>query len=227
MDALTAMKDLFSMKFGILMEYIFYGTNQIHVIRLACIALGIFVLIIVILNLVLFCCRAKNKYHLTAHITTICTGLFGCSAFILSILLIVFLALNYVVGGFCDYSIDVLKDPKLANEYKVHFPKAFHSLLSTGCVEEKGLFLYEFGRIKNPALTENLKKIGDFLDGLSYYDNFLKDLKPDKNLNALTTQSKEWEEFKSGLKPNFANVQGNFCKYHLILRLFVMIKYFN
>ena len=67
--------------------------------------------------------------------------------------------------------------------------------------------LADYIYLNDDAQKDNLKEIDSFLDGFSYYDNFLKITPSDKNINTIKTTVNSWDPYRTGIIDNFDNVQ--------------------
>ena len=82
-------------------------------------------------------------------------------------------------------------------------------MISSSCLTDSGLKFTEYLNIKDPSIIFNYDEIGQFLDGFSYYDNFLTRINPDKFNNNILKEGQLWETYRDGLIPNFSNVEGS------------------
>jgi hypothetical protein len=142
--------------------------------------------------------------------TDTCVAFLGFSGFLLTIVVIVFLAVNYILASVCDFSHDVLSDPTKANPIAELFPSEWNKLLSSDCLNGVGLPLTEYVKLNDNALVTNYNEIGLFLDGISHYKNFLRELNPDIQNNNMSDLVNNWEQYRIGKLDNFPSTQCNF-----------------
>ena len=198
----------FTSSFSNLILYLTMATSYFGILSFICISIGSFVLLIVILSIVMFSCRAKDKCHFTSCMTNTCNALLGLSSFLLSIVVIVFVAINFVTASMCDYSYDASVNPNVSDDIRGYFSKNLEGLLSSECLETDGLKLTQYIDINDPGLIDTFNQIGTFLDGFSYYDNFLLQLPADSYNNNYVKISEEWEKYRIGEKFSFENTVG-------------------
>lgn len=182
------------------------GTSNFFLLGYVCIGLSSVVLLIVLVSISFFFCRTRDKCHCSSCPTNTCNCFFGLISFLLTIALLIFIFVNYALESLCEYTTLVAKDPNVAHELKTIFSAKYEGLLSSSCLSDEGTELGNFLNIKDQTLLGNYNNIGNFLDGFSYYDSFLKQLEPDKNNNSIVQQSVDWELYKKGIKFNFDNV---------------------
>lgn len=216
--ALTTLENAsneFTTSFSNLIYYLTLSTSYFNILSFICIGIGSFVLFIVIFSIVIFSCRAKDKCHFSSWMTNVCTAFLSFSSFLLGIVVIVFVAINFIIASMCDYSYQASINPDIALEVSRHFSKNLEGLLSADCLRTEGLKLTEFIDINDPGLSQSIDDIGLFLDGFSNYNNFLWQIPSDSYNNNILKISEEWEQYRIGEKLNFSNTTG--------ISLFVLI----
>jgi hypothetical protein len=186
------------------------STSYFYLLSLVCIGIGSFVLLIVIASVVVFSCRAKDKCHFFSCMTNICIAFQGFSGFLLTIVVIVFLAINFIIASMCDFSYDLSIDPSITDSIRENFSTDFKSFLNSKCFGTDGLKLTEYIDMNDPALVENYNEIGQFLDGFSFYNNFLRVIEPDSFNNNINKIGQNWELYRTGEIDNFDNLKGVF-----------------
>lgn len=202
---LTATKDIFGQRFQMFVTYMMLATGNFFLISWACLGIGIFVLLIVVSSIIVFSYRAKDKCHFFSCPTNFCTFILGFSNLIFSIFCIVFLAINYITKGLCDYSYQVVVDPSISVQIQEYFSDDIKGFLNAECLKEAGASLTQYAQISDPGFVEDLDEIGVFLDGFTYYDNFLTTVSADRFDNGIEDVINDWTEYKEGLKDNFYN----------------------
>lgn len=183
------------------------ATSYFYLLALVCIGIGSFVLFVVVSSVIVFSCRAKDKCHFFSCMTNVCIAFQGFSACVLTVVVIVFLAVNFAIASLCDFSYDLSINPSVADEIRDYFNSDLRGLLNSKCFEENGLKLFDYISLNDPGLTENFTSIGVFLDGFSHYDNFLRQVDADSFNNNIVVAAESWEPYRTGLTPNFDNVQ--------------------
>lgn len=198
----------FLTSFTNLIFYLSSATSYFYLLSLVCIGIGSFVLFVVVSSVVVFSCRARDKCHFFGCMTNFCIAFQGFSACLLTVVVIVFLGVNFAIASICDFSYDLSVKPSVADEVKEYFQSNLKGLLNSECFEASGLKLFEYIDLNDPGLSENFASIGVFLDGFSHYDNFLRLVDPDSFNNNIVAVSDQWETFRAGSLPNFSNVDG-------------------
>lgn len=110
----------------------------------------------------------------------------------------------------CDYSFKATVDPSVADGVSQYFSKNLKGLLSSDCLRSDGLKFTQYININDPGLISAFDEIGVFLDGFSFYDNFLRQIPADSYNNNILKISEIWEEYRVGQKLNFPNTSGKF-----------------
>ena len=108
----------------------------------------------------------------------------------------------------CDFSYDLSIDPSISDTIRDSFSTDFKSFLNSKCFETDGLPLTEYIQMNDPGLEDNYTQIGEFLDGFSFYGNFLRVIEPDSYNNNINSLGISWEQYRTGLTPNFDNLAG-------------------
>ena len=155
--------------------------------------------------------RSKNQCHGCAFLTKFCLIIFGLINFIFSGIMVVFVFLNFSIGGMCDYAhLGVYGGDGFA-EVSGSVPVNLSNFMSQDCILEtsEGKNITDYAKFDSGD-TENFKLVFDFIDGISYYNNFLKSLDPDTNNNSITTTEALWDLYKTGIKYNFDNIDRKF-----------------
>lgn len=203
--------------FSSLVYYLNLSTTYFSLLMWGCIGFASTILVIVIITQVCFVMRGKDKCHGTSCITRFFMFFFAFCAFILSAILLALIAVNFTMGSICDFTFESVVDPSISENLKEKLPIEIRGFFSEQCIGTTGMQISDYVLITNSILRENLRTMDTFLEGISYYDNFLKNLAPDKNNNSIHLVAEEWAKYKTGLKDNFENVKSmSFNTFYLI-----------
>lgn len=203
--------------FSSLVYYLNLSTTYFSLLMWGCIGFASTILVIVVITQVCFVMRGKDKCHGTSCITRFFMFFFAFCAFILSAILLALIAVNFTMGSICDFTFESVVDPSISENLKEKLPIEIRGFFSEQCIGTTGMQISDYVLITNSILRENLRTMDTFLEGISYYDNFLKNLAPDKNNNSIHLVAEEWAKYKTGLKDNFENVKSmSFNTFYLI-----------
>lgn len=208
-DAVKSIQETFQKQFLDFIVYMNTGFSYFSYLGPICISIGGFTLLILIIILIFFSKRIKNELHWTSCPTHCCNCIFGFITFILTCFALLFVLINYSVESICEFSTKVIETPLISDEVKPYFQQKYQGLLDSSCFSDKPNQAADVFYLNDDAKIDNFKEIDEFLDGFSYYDNFLKVIPADKSINSINTTVNGWTPFKTGLKDNFDNAQGN------------------
>ena len=171
------------------------------------------------------CFRAQNQCHGIGTITKLCIFIFGLISLFFAGLVILFAVVNFSVGGMCDFAYKgTLKDGSVGTVAET-VPVSLKTLLSVDCMKQDtvGVSIDNYLALPEPDLKTQLTNIGTFLNGFSYFRNFLKGLDQDASKNSITRTSDYWDLYRTGIIYNFNNIEGKFWITGTRLRIFVEI----
>lgn len=203
---LNKVKDNFMRKFGSLVSYLSLATGYFFLGSFVCIGIGLFVLLISVGSIIIFSCRMKDKCHFFSCITNACNFLLSISNFILVLVGLSFIAVNFSLASLCDFSFELMNNPSVSDEIKIYFEDSLKGFLNSGCYDSKGLNLTEYIPINDPGVVDNLNEISTFLNGFSHFDNFKRIMSADRFDNGIVDISAKWEVFRQGMEDNFYDV---------------------
>lgn len=210
LDSMRVAENEVKKYFSSLVDYLNMSTNYFSQLMWVCIGFASVVLVVVTFTQVCFLMRRRDKCHGTRCLTRFFMFFFAFFAFLLGAVLLSLIAVNFTMTSICDFTFESLVDPKVSENLKDKIPYQIRGFFSEQCIGTEGFQIGEYVLISNSILRENLASIDTFLDGISYYDNFLKNLAPDKNNNSIQVLANEWDLYKEGLKDNYDNVKGKF-----------------
>lgn len=144
--------------------------------------------------------------------------LLSVSNFILVLVSLSFVAVNFSLASLCDYSFQIFKDPKSTDAIKIYFEEDLQGFLSSGCYEEAGLNLTEYIDVNDPGVESNLNEIGIFLNGFSHFDNFQRLMSADRFDNGIVNISQRWDVYRQGILPNFFDVTEALGEFNKVAR---------
>ena len=160
----------------------------------------------------------KNKLHWTSCPTHLCNCIFGFITFLLTCCALLFVVINYSLESLCEFSTKVFIDSSVVLEVQPYFQTKYKGFVSPSCMSNSPVQIVDYIYLNDDAQKDNLKEIDTFLDGFSYYDNFLKITPSDKNINTIKTTVNNWDPYRIGVKDNFDNVQSKILNIIVILR---------
>lgn len=180
----------------------------------------IFLLITALTTVVTFgtqlviCFRAQNKCHAVSCLTRSSVAVIGLSAVGVTGILLVFVLLNFSVGGLCDFAYEGTFSGGSISGIAETVPTSTQTLMSEACMKKTDDDSVEQGKkpeeyiAMDAATAANFKMIGEFLHGQSTFSNFLKTKDQDDANTAIAQTEKEWDLYKTGILFNFDNVEG-------------------
>lgn len=204
---LKVVKESFLKRFGAFVSYLSIATSYFFLGSFFCIGIGFFVLFISVGSIIVFSYRVHDKCHFFSCVTNSCNFLLSVSNFILVLVVVSFIAVNFSVASLCDFSFDLFGDPSTTDIVKVFFEEELQGFLASGCYDTDGLKLTEYIKINDPGVVSNLKEISVFLDGFSNFDNFRRVMSADRFDNGIVDISQQWEVFRQGEADNFYDVR--------------------
>lgn len=193
--------------FSRLTEYFYKSTTQFKNIPILLMISTALVVIAVFGTQLVIYFRTKNQCHSCGFLTKFCLIFFAFINFVFSGIMIVFVLLNFSIGGLCDYAHLGLYGGDGFESVTEFVPTNLNSFMSEECIKDQavGKKMVEYINFDSGAIS-NFDQIFEFINGISYYNNFLKTLNPDIEKNSITSTESIWDLYKTGILYNFENI---------------------
>ena len=201
--------------FSNLTFYFYTSTGFFRFFPIAFILILAFTTVIAFGTQFVSCFRAQNKCHAMSCLTKCSVTILGLLAMGLTAILLLFVLINFSIGGLCDFAYQGTLENGDIGDVASTIPTSLVTLLSTECLKQggEGKKPEEYISFADSSMVGKLEIIGQFLNGYSTYNNFLKTKEEQESFeNAIRTTEKQWDLYKTGIIYNYENVEGTLTK---------------
>ena len=213
--SIVTIKNDITKVFSDLTFYFYSSTQFARFLSIAFVLILCFTVVVTFGTMFVACFRVQNKCHAVACLTKTFVAVLGIFVIGLTAVLLVFVLLNFSVGGLCDFAYQgTLADGDIGDVAST-VPTSVVTLMSTDCMKEggEGKKPEEYMSLPDPSLVTKFSNIGEFLHGFSTYNNFLKTREEnDSSASAIKVTEGVWDLYKTGIIYNFENVEGTLTK---------------
>ena len=207
---IVTMKNDITQVFSDMTKYFYLTTNYFQYLSIMFILILALTVIVAFGTQLVICFRVQNKCHATACLTKTFVAILGLLTFALTVVLLVFVLLNFAMGGVCDFAYQGTLKAGDIGDVATTVPSSLATLMSTDCMKEGGVgkIPEEYIPLADQTMKDKFSIVGQFMHGFSTYNNFLKTKENNDSENAIKQTEKEWDLYKTGIWYNFDNVEG-------------------
>lgn len=156
------------------------------------------------------CFRMQNKCHGIACLTKGVIAILGVLSLGLSIILLLFVLVNFSIGGLCDFAYQGTLEAGDIGDVSSTVPTSVATLMSVDCMKKngEGKKPEEYINLGDESMKSKFEIVGEFLHGFSTYNNYLKNKDNNDSDTAISQTQSLWDLYKTGVIYNFDNVSG-------------------
>ena len=208
--AIVTMKNDLTQVFSDLTFYFYSATSLFQYFSI------VFTLVLVITVVITFgsqfviCFRMQDKCHAMSCLTRGSVALLGLASVALTGILLLFVLLNFSVGGLCDFAYQGTLEAGDIGDVASTVPTSTATFMSADCMKKGGAGLVpeKYLPLSDTTLEEKFTNVGTFLHGYSTFNNFLKNKQTSDSDSAIAHTQTKWNLYETGILFNFNNVEG-------------------